>query len=776
MPSIALLDGPKDKVAKSIDVSWEQLVKALHAVEYTPCTPCPGHDCPHKFGRAWSPVAYVPGATKHVDHEIAAITFAVYDLDDPTPAQMAALATKLEGHAYLVHQTHRGNGYRLVLPLTAPVPAAQWRDVWRAIGNKFGIPLDETCLNESRIYFTPSRPEGTGFEVYDGVGHPLNWMELDTLFATPKDALQHFERAVQSDADKLTNPTDPANLRAGDVDLEEMRKAVAAMRRPESRQLLDTILSGRKLTENDPKDVGFRDTTLNRACSLLATAPQGKAYPVETVVALLTGSIRAMEVAPEGLDYWLNQAREKYLRALGRRLENDVRRDEDKAAILRVLGQEPGKLSEGSDDDWRRGLIYQLDAQGEPGGLRPVGANANLIMENAAGWKSCIRFNEITKEIDILPGCVLSGVPRASLDTEAANWLARSEFRLYLKSREVGEQLLAVARRHAYDPLIDWFNALPEWDGKPRVRSFFGTYFGAKGDAEHLQTISQAFLVSTVARAMQPGCEVHTVPVLVGEQGAGKSRSLRALGGLFFAPLSMNLGDKDSRMLAASNWIIELAELAAIRNVDLEKIKSFISDPFDKIRPPYGKVHEMFLRRCVFVGTTNEDEILTDYTGNRRWWPIVVTKGDVDGIARDRDQIFAEALALYRAGTQWHLTDAQSIKAAQIATGFQRPSARAEQVLAWFLMRAPHERPAEVTSFDLLNTVLGIPSAQISTAQTMDVGRAARELGFTKHRKHHAGQNIWVYRTPLAILQMAKDTKPVSLEVITQAKINEAKA
>ncbi len=763
MPSIALLDGPQDKAAKSVEVSWPELVKALQTPDYTDCLPCPGKDCKAKQGRAWAPVRYLPGAAKHVDSAIAAITFAVFDLDDPTGNQMATMAGALNGQAYFVHQTHRGNGYRLVMPLDCEVPAASWRDVWAALVSLFKIPADPTCPNESRIYFCPSRPKGSGFETFDGEGVPVDWRKMEIKGSIPhtaQAAIDTFKAAVG----KAFNPTDPKNLREGPMDLEELRRAVKSMQRPESRGLLEKILKGQTLAE-----VGLRDTEINRAVSLLATAPSGKAYPVETIAGLLLGSIRAMDCAPEGLDYWLEIAKEKYLRAVARRLEKDAEKDADKAALLKVLGK--GNSLPNADEAWRSGLLWLMNAQGEPGGLRPVGANANTIFQNDKSWKGFIRFNEITREIDIFGG-PLMGAPKASMDVEAANWLAQSEYKLYLSSREVGDQMLAVARKNAYDPLRDWLESLV-WDGITRTNTFFTDYFGAEGDPVHLEAISRCFLISCVARAMQPGCLVHTVPILIGGQGVGKSRSLKALGDPYFTDSGLDIGTKDSRISIASKWIVEMAELAGVHNVDIDKLKAFISSGTDDFRPPYGRVSESFKRRCVFVGSTNKEEVLSDWTGNRRFWPMRVRgdfKIDVEGVAKIRDQLFAEALVMYRAGKQWHLTDSEAVRAEEQASGFLRSSPRAEQILSWFAMKAPHERPREMSTFEILNVVLGVPSAQITLGLSMEVGKAVKELGFTKHRRRQGEKSVWVFHIPEAIALMPKDAKPVALEIVNQAK------
>ena len=80
-----------------------------------------------------------------------------------------------------------------------------------------------------------------------------------------------------------------------------------------------------------------------------------------------------------------------------------------------------------------------------------------------------------------------------------------------------------------------------------------------------------------------------------------------------------------------------------------------MSSPVDKFRPTGRNRIVERPRQCVFVGSTNEAEFLTDKTGSRRFWVVEVGDIDIEGLKRDRDQLWAEAVAFYRGGETWYL-------------------------------------------------------------------------------------------------------------------------
>ena len=290
-------------------------------------------------------------------------------------------------------------------------------------------------------------------------------------------------------------------------------------------------------------------------------------------------------------------------------------------------------------------------------------------------WQGVLVYNEMSDHLILMlpvPGMKTPKTtfrPRPLGDDDfvhALSWFNRNGFPR-AKKEIIVDCIEAVAKETVLSPIRHYLEELEgkgTWDQTKRLPRLFQQYFGTVEDAgapdtdtEYLAAIAVKFMIAAVARMMSPGCKVDTMLVLEGAQGVGKSSAARILAGAaYFSDNLPSLNTKDASDHIRGKWMIELGELSAMQKSEIESTKAFISRQEEKFRPAYRRKEIVYKRRCVFIGTTNQDTYLRDETGNRRFWPVAVGKIKLEALKRDRDLLWAEALHRYRAGERWHLT------------------------------------------------------------------------------------------------------------------------
>jgi hypothetical protein len=178
---------------------------------------------------------------------------------------------------------------------------------------------------------------------------------------------------------------------------------------------------------------------------------------------------------------------------------------------------------------------------------------------------------------------------------------------------------------------------------------------------ELAQIILTKALIAAVARVHRPGCYVRMIPVLQGNQNAGKSTFLRLLAGDEFFCDSLGKLDnpKDDYQLLHSSWIHEWGEIDKLNKKSSGDVKAFITKTKDDFRAPYARSPETKQRQCVIFGSCNRSDFLKDSTGNTRFSVIEVKKIDLELTKQWRDSIWATAQAKFLAGESWELTKAE---------------------------------------------------------------------------------------------------------------------
>lgn len=265
----------------------------------------------------------------------------------------------------------------------------------------------------------------------------------------------------------------------------------------------------------------------------------------------------------------------------------------------------------------------------------------------------------------------------------------------------------------------DWLKSL-SWDGVPRVRASFTTYFGATSNP-YVDQASENFWISMVARIMEPGCKVDNMVVLEGSQGKYKSTALNVIAGKWFTETNESPNNKDFYLIMRGNLIIEVAELDAFSKADTLTIKKTITCRVDRFRAPFERYVASHPRRCVFVGTTNENEYLNDPTGGRRFWPVTTGTIDLEALRRDREQLFAEALWRFEQGFKWWEMPEE--------TAAVQESRRV--IDAWEPIIEDHvQNMKEITTKDIAEQALDLTAGQLDARASRRIGKIMRKLGF----------------------------------------------
>jgi predicted P-loop ATPase len=301
---------------------------------------------------------------------------------------------------------------------------------------------------------------------------------------------------------------------------------------------------------------------------------------------------------------------------------------------------------------WRKMLRHN-----QAGAITKDVGNVVLILKNAPGFQGALAYNEMSygvswvREPSYDVGFVAPLGGEALVDEHGTyvSQVLAYYFNLSVGDSIVWKAMLKAAHEQKFHPVRDYLDGL-QWDGVERLSKWLHTYLGCE-DTEYNSAIGRWWLISAVARGYRPGCQVDHVLVLEGGQGKGKSQAVKALGDPWVLENLPDIRDqKATAEVIGDQWIIELAELDAIKGAGVTKIKSFITQQFDKYRPAYAHATVKRPRPCVFVATTNEYTYLIDPTGARRFWPTTVGTIDLAALRRDRDQLWAEARALYRGG------------------------------------------------------------------------------------------------------------------------------
>lgn len=430
---------------------------------------------------------------------------------------------------------------------------------------------------------------------------------------------------------------------------------------------------------------------------------------------------------------------------------------------LRVLGGGATVAASGAVANLQTGnppAVPSADTTGAAGGGTFAAAAVGVIPPTLVNLQAALLSPEagVTLRYDAFLDRIMWDT-RAITDEDYIGLRTRFEERGFkaISKDLMRDAVYAVAYARKFDSAVDWAGGLV-WDCVPRVETSLTAYWGVP-DGDYPRAVSRYLWTALAGRCLEPGCQADMAIIFVGLQGSRKTSGVKALTPTLEAYGTADLrkvvdDDGASARRVRGKLVLELGELKGLASADNEAIKEWVSRTFEAWTPKFVEHETRYQRRCVAFGTSNRNDLLSDTTGNRRWLPLRAGAVDVAGLQRDRDQLWAEAVALWRAqGVQWH--DAERLARSQ-HEGFRRVDPWEDRIAEW-LSQVPPLAPGQtvpqlppgmrpVSVGEVLECALRINPAQIRRAEEMRAAEVLAGLGF-ESRQIRQGERVvrrWV--------------------------------
>ena len=574
--------------------------------------------------------------------------------------------TMLYDCAAFIHSTHKSSPekprHRLIIPLSREVSAEEYEPIARRVAGDMNIELfDQSTYEVNRLMFWPSISCDAEFyyEIQDGP-----FLDADEVLATYSDwkNVEEWPRSASQ-----TEAITAAIEKQGDPT--EKKGIIGAFCRTHTIQdAIETFLSDVYEGAGENRYTYIKGSTAAGAIvyddmflySHHGTDPAGgrlcNAFDLVRIHKfghLDTGKEKEDKQKPSF------KAMEEFVtsdKATRREIANE------RFAEAKYDFEQP--IEEDYDNSWAEELT--VNSKGEYDNSAP---NINLILQNDQILKDCYSLNTFDFRRYVLRNTPWRKI-ESSKTPEPMRDVDYSGIRNYIEciyginsSMKIDDAFAIDVERRGFHPIQQYILST-EWDHINRVDTLLIDYFGCDDNAYTRAAIRKS-LCAAVARVFEPGTKFDMVLILVGEQGTYKSTFLRKLGANWFSDTFTTVQGKEAYEQLQGAWIIEMAELSALKKSEVENIKQFISKCDDAFRPAYGRTVEIYKRQCVFFGTTNDTDFLKDSTGNRRFNPIDIhpefaTKSVKNDLNEEEvKQIWAEAYELWKQGEQLYFDDSE---------------------------------------------------------------------------------------------------------------------
>lgn len=402
--------------------------------------------------------------------------------------------------------------------------------------------------------------------------------------------------------------------------------------------------------------------------------------------------------------------------------------DRPMSGELRTLRDACQTLRKAIDEQRKVDLLdFDCDRKGE---IRPTSANTLAgLGEKYTGHR--IAFDSFRGDMVIAPSG--SSQWRTFTDSDYTMLTLRLEAYGVPAGKDRLRQCVAyLAEQNTVDSAIEWLNGLV-WDGVPRVGNFCHEYFGTE-ESDYTRAASAYIWTALAGRVLVPGVKADMVPVLVGAQGMRKSEAFKTLCPSLDMFKEIDLLEKEESLARKLRGalVAEIPEMKGMSPTRQDVVKAMVTRTHESWRPLFKEFNQVYPRRCLFFGAENNQEFLHDVTGNRRWLPMnVIKRIDTDLIARDRDQLWAEGAAMFKAGG---VAFAEVEELARACHEAYRVEDAWEDLVADWLDKQTPEKAARITSRELLENVVRLDRAHITQESSKRMGRVLRALGYQSQK------------------------------------------
>lgn len=415
-----------------------------------------------------------------------------------------------------------------------------------------------------------------------------------------------------------------------------------------------------------------------------------------------------------------------------------------------------------------KGLVWNGRSKKEPT-LQHIDINVRAILEALPCVREAFVYSEFDenirqiKPIPVPPECAWRptsagrrGFPRDVTDADLQgvvnilNW-----FGICFRDKAAIKLILSmVAEETSVNFVEDYLENL-EWDGVSRINNWMSYALGAE-DTPLNSIQGRKFLIGACRRGVsKEKYKFDSVLYLYGKKGVGKSTAVsRLFDGLHFRvglPSLKNLVEAKRGLYKF--WACELPEGSALKGVDEDAVKEFITTEADTVRGMYQDDSATRIRRTVFLVTTNRTDFIKEDPGDRRYWVVtcgVNPKFDPMWLVHNRDQLWAEAYMLSKdPGNLTYLTDdeLELLKDAQALFTYTSPL---HSTIVKYLRVGSVDQIKEIPLVQLHGYLYSSPGNEIANASHKAIGTIMIGLGYNPVRKLIKGTRSkeTIYRLP----------------------------